>query len=595
MATKPQAGNPVDIGSGNKYQIETDYSAVTPSPLALTRAYNSSAVVRTGIFGTNTWRSSFDRTIKLYQKNSKMTAAALRADGKIIYFDYNSGQFTTTADIADRLTFVTDTAGQASGYSYLSAETGDTESYDNAGRLIKITARSGTVQNFEYDSQGNLAKVTDSFGKTLSFSYDAQKRVNMVTDPGGGIMKYQYYANNNLTSVTYQDDKVRQYLYEDANFPNALTGIIDENGTRFATWRYDAQGRAISSEHAGGAEKTTFIYGTDNTQVTDALNAVRTYNFEAVLGVVRSKGQSQPGGSGCGAASMSVTYDANGNVASRIDFNGNKTTYTYDLTRNLERGRTEAAGTAQARPITTEWHPTYRLPTRITEPKRITTNSYDSSGNLLSKTIQATTEVIGVQGLFLTTSPSSTLTSAPANTVIPRTWTYTYNTVGQVLTATGPRTDIVDKTTYDYNLQGNLIKITNAAGHVTTLSNYDANGKAGRIIDPNGMITDLTYSPRGWLTSKTVGGELTTYDYDGIGQLKKVTLSDSSFIAYTYDDAHRLTDITDSLGNSIHYTLDGMGNRIKEETKDPGGALTRQITRIYDALNRLQQVTGALQ
>ena len=47
--------------------------------------------------------------------------------------------------------------------------------------------------------------------------------------------------------------------------------------------------------------------------------------------------------------------------------------------------------------------------------------------------------------------------------------------------------------------------------------------------------------------------------------------------------------------NTVTYTLDNMGNRIGEQLKDPSGALARNVTRIYDALNRLQTVTGAAQ
>jgi len=127
------------------------------------------------------------------------------------------------------------------------------------------------------------------------------------------------------------------------------------------------------------------------------------------------------------------------------------------------------------------------------------------------------------------------------------------------------------------------------------LANYDANGRVGRITDANGVNTDLTYSPRGWLTSRKVGDELTHYDYDGVGQLTAVTLPDGNVIHYTYDDAHRLTDIADSLGDRIHTTLDAIGNRISEQVTDPNGTLMRQTTRVYDALNRLQQITGGLQ
>ncbi|MFJ2988637.1 RHS repeat protein [Collimonas sp. NPDC087041] len=395
--------------------------------------------------------------------------------------------------------------------------------------------------------------------------------------------------------VEYPDNKTRTYVYNesantaDANLPHALTGIVDENGNRFAIFNYDSSGKAISTEHAGGVEKYSVAYTQPNAQsaVTDPLGSVRTYTFQTILNTIRNTGVSQPDGAGCSAAANNLTYDANGNVATRTDFNGSKTTYSYDLTRNLETSRVEASGTAQARTITTAWHPTYRLPLTIAEPKLLTTYTYDASGNLLRKTVQATSDTTGAQGL------SPTLTGSP------RTWSYTYNTVGQVLTATGPRTDVADTTTYTYDTSGNLSTITNAVGQVTTLSNYDANGRVGLITDTNGTTTALTYSPRGWLTGKTVTAngtvQTTSYSYDGVGQLIQATLPDTSTINYTYDPAHRLTNIADSLGNSIAYTLDNMGNRISEQVKDPSGALARQVSRVVDALNRIQQITGAVQ
>jgi YD repeat-containing protein len=215
------------------------------------------------------------------------------------------------------------------------------------------------------------------------------------------------------------------------------------------------------------------------------------------------------------------------------------------------------------------------------------TFTYDAAGKLLTRTEQATTDASGVLG-------AAAIPTGPA-----RTWTYTYNSVGHVLTVTGPRTDVKDSTTYAYDGQGNLTSVTNAAGQSTTLSNYDANGRVGRITDPNGTSVDLTYHPRGWVSSRSVtagGVSLTTsFDYDGVGQLKKVTLPDGSYVTNTYDDAHRLTDIADSLGNSIHYTLDYWGNRITEQSTDFNGMLSRQISRVYDTLNQLTKVTGGAQ
>lgn len=210
-------------------------------------------------------------------------------------------------------------------------------------------------------------------------------------------------------------------------------------------------------------------------------------------------------------------------------------------------------------------------------------------GVLCRQIEQSTTDATGSEGASATTTGTDRI----------RSWTY--DQYGQVLTADGPRTDINDVTTYTYHSatdpvlgkRGNVATITNALGHITQIPDYDANGRPLTIIDPNGISTTLTYDLRGRLTSKTTGGEATSYQYDGVGQLTQVTLPDSSYIAYIYDAAHRLTDVTDSLGNSIHYTLDAMGNRTKEEVKDPQGTLSRQTTRVYDALNRLQTSTGA--
>src|SRR5262249_50304164 len=165
------------------------------------------------------------------------------------------------------------------------------------------------------------------------------------------------------------------------------------------------------------------------------------------VGVVKNRGVDQPDAAAPGSA---MSYDANGNVASRIDFNGNRTNYQYDLTRNLEtqrvEGLTSAGGTTpQTRTISTAWDTNFRLATQIAEPLRVTTNTYDPNGALCgargalcSKTIQPTSDTNGSLGFSATAAGS------------PRSWTYTYNSNGSVLTVNGPRTDVSDVTTYTY-------------------------------------------------------------------------------------------------------------------------------------------------
>lgn len=556
-------GNPINAGTANKYQLETDYAGRGPFPLVFDRHYNSQSTL-SGELGAN-WTA--------YAKLTNIGASSLNAQrpsGRILRFSLANGLWKPDADITDKIEKLAD-----GRWRYTTSDDG-VETYSASGKLQQVTNRQGLSQTYAYDAGGRLTTITDPYGRKLSFTYDTNNRIKGITDPAGGVYAYSHDANNNLSSVTYPGGGTRTYHYEVTTAPHVLTGISDENGNRFATWSYDAQGRAILSEHAGGADRTQIAYNADGTtSVTDALGTVRTYRFKTVLGVAKGAGLDQPAGAGCGPAASQIDYDANGNVASRTDFNGVKTTYSYDLARNLETSRTEATGTAQARTTTTAWHATLRLPVQMKvyaggaasgTPLLTTDYSYDGQGNLLAKTEQGGGASRGQA--------------------------YSYNSAGQVLSADGPRSDVTDITTYRYDSQGNLTGVTNALNQTTQLGGYNAHGLPTQVTDANGVVTTLAYDSRQRLTSRSAAGETTLYSYDGVGQLTGVTLPDGTALSYSYDAAHRLTQIQDSAGNRIAYTLDALGNRIGEDSFDPSGQLARRIDRVYDALGRLQAITG---
>ncbi|MDP1956265.1 MAG: hypothetical protein Q8K71_17520 [Polaromonas sp.] len=51
--------------------------------------------------------------------------------------------------------------------------------------------------------------------------------------------------------------------------------------------------------------------------------------------------------------------------------------------------------------------------------------------------------------------------------------------------------------------------------------------------------------------------------------------------------------MTDTECNAITYPLVNMGSRVGEQVRSPQGHLQRSITRVYDAPNGVQQMTGA--
>ena len=82
--------------------------------------------------------------------------------------------------------------------------------------------------------------------------------------------------------------------------------------------------------------------------------------------------------------------------------------------------------------------------------------------------------------------------------------------------------------------------------------------------------------------------------YNAIGEIETVALLGRRTLTFTYDTAHRLKEVADSAGNKVVYTLDAMGHVIKEEYQDSSGGLAKSVSRTFDALGRLNVVTGSV-
>ena len=613
-------GNPIYAATGQKFEAETDYSGLPG--LSYARTYRStngffSSVASAGFldFSQSTgvplnpcfYASSTTNTatstgclqfIGVAQAQQYVLAAA---DGRYTQFSGPSSAVTQSRDINERVTQII--VGGVTEWK-VSREDDSVEIYNLAGSLIQKTLRDGRVIAYTYSTTSTPASIapragllltqSDPFGHAVSLKYNAQGQVSQMTDPAGGVYQYGYDTNGNLASVQYPDLSTRTYSYNESaetggtNLPHALTGITDESTVRYATYFYDSYGRGTGTQHAGAVDNFSMSYQSASpgatATVTDPLGASRTYQFQSGLSYVQDSSVSQPAPGGSGTVTKSYADDANGNVSQITDYNGNVTSYVFDLSRNLETSRTEASGTPRARTTTSQWDPTWRQPSLISlyaggaatgTPLWTTAFTYDSLGNVLTKTV---------------TDPAAGTT---------RVWTNTYDAYGRMLTVDGPRTDVVDKTTYTYYTCttgyqcGQLQTVTDANSSVTTYNTYNAHGQPLTITDPNGVVTTLTYDARTRLTSRKVGTEQTNFSYWPTGMLKQVSLPDSSYVLYTYDGAHRLTQINDELSNKIVYTLDNAGNRIAEKSYDASSNLRRTHTRVINTLNQVYQDVNA--
>ena len=628
-------GNPVNIAAPNKFQRERDFAGPKGDDLLFERSYNSVLPAAEEKIGSG-WTHNWSRSLLFYtDDNSIQNALAFRQDGRAFTFLNSGSLWQPDADVSYQLVSL-----GANGWQ-LTTPNDETEIYSTEGRLASIKTRSGRVTTFAYsDSTGTgpngsvfegsttpipigyLIRATDDTGRTVEFHYDSHYRIARIVDPAGANYLYTYDASGNLTGVQYPNGATRTYQYNEsaytsgADLRNALTGITDEKGARYATYKYMTDRRPLSTEHAGGAYRYQFTYGSGSTTFVDPLGTSRTATYTTILGVKQVTDMSRTCATCGGTTSDAFTFDANRNPTSYKDFNGNLTCYTYDSLRNLQATRTEGLSgtgtcaarvpTAATRTITTEWHPTWRVTKRLAEPLKITTYSYHGEAGVSCAPVDAPTTLLCSKSVQATTDADGMLAFAATADGPARTWSYTYNSKGRILTIDGPRNDVADVTTYAYyasddssgNYRANdLATITNAQGQVIQFAQYDGAGRVKKIVDANGLESLLDYWPRGWLKSRKVGTatggyETTSYDYDNIGQLTNVTAPDGSVVAYTYDDAHRLIRISDGLSNRIEYTLDSMGNRIAENAYDPGNVLVRAHSREMDGLSRLFKDIG---
>lgn len=595
--------NPIHPSLGTKLQTELDF--VLPGGLRFERYYSSAPGFESGRLGKN-WRSSLDYYVALVEPQTSgapTTAWVQRPNGDRFYFNRDgAGSWVPDPDVVLKLEAVYDGTTLT---GWIIENRTAREIYSADGFIQEIAEPSG-VTTFHY-SKGRLVSVSDRVGRSLSISYDVANRISAVQDPAGNSYVYQYDSLGRHTSVTYpsapgEPPQVRQYLFESSGHTWSLTGILDEAGQRFATWEYGSQSRGVLSYHgsSGQIDRVQITYGANGSSTaTNSLGEIRSFSFTNIHGVAKLQAASRAC-PGCATLTESRTYDVNGHP-DVVAAGGKFVDSDYDSLGRLIRNSEGSSPSQILRVTENDWDGALylMLESRVIEAGALVSKSawtYNSRGQVL------TSSRFNVQDTDVrTTSHAYCEQTELGDPQCPK--------VGLLKWIDGPKSGSIDRTLFDYfgsvgqpcssnllncgYLPGDVWKVTDPSGAVTEVLAYDPSGRPLAVLDPNGIITETTYYPRGWISTITVKGltpsddRLTTYEYWPNGLVKKVTGPDGIYSSFEYDDAHRLIAIADGIGNRIEYTLDAVGNRIAENTKDPGGVLKRTLSRVYNTLGQL--------
>ena len=404
---------------------------------------------------------------------------------------------------------------------------GCTESrqYDELNRLTKAKDAQGNLTATTYDLLGNRTSITDAASHATAFNYDDLGRLvetvdPLVETPTDKTVKYQYDEAGNLTQETDRKGQVTRHSYDTLNRKTRSDHLADNS---FETYSYDGFG--------------------DLTQVQNgAVAYTYTYTSKHQL---KSKADSRLN------KTLSWTYDAAGNPKTKTDYQGDTTTYQYDLTNRL------AAETNPAYlQVSYHYDGAGRLIDRILSNGARTRYGWDQAGRLIQLTnstvtgqaVNNTSYTRDRIGNVLTQSETAG-TGQPAGTT-----NYSYDPEYRLLTADYPGTANDEAYTYDH--VGNRKTATKGAlvaNAATRYYAYDAGNRLQtiRIGSAAGTIeSSYTYDANGSLLAET-GPRAKTITWNAQNRPSQINSN-----TFAYDPSGYRIQKADSQGTRL-YLLEG--------------------------------------
>ncbi len=399
--------------------------------------------------------------------------------------------------------------------------------YDTKGRLTSVSTNTRET-TFVYNAQGFLESITDPENYTTSYTYDPLGRITRIIRPDTTFIGFTYDDNGNMTVLTNPSTINHGFGFNKVNlntsYQTPLSGsysYLYDKDRRLKQTNFPS-GNQINNVYASGRLEQiqtpegnidfTYVCGTNVESITKGTESI-TYGYDGKL--IASETMA-----GTLSQSLGYTYNNDFNLTG-FTYAGNTVNYSYDndglltgagsytITRNAGNGLPETVtggslnlvrtlngyGEVEAQDFTVSGH-------NITS-WNITR---DNNGRITQKT--------------------ETVDGAASNYV------YIYDPMGRLLTVTKDGTLIED---YDYDANGTrgyeMNSLREIAGRSFTYSDED------HLLSAEG--TTYQYNLDGFLTTKTKGTDITTYDYSSRGELLSVMLPDGRLIEYVHDPLGR--------------------------------------------------------
>ncbi|OCL26003.1 hypothetical protein U472_08220 [Orenia metallireducens] len=443
--------------------------------------------------------------------------------------------------------------------------------YDKLGRWVKLeqylnqdSTTSILATEFEYDGYGNRIKTIDAEGKTTQQEYDVLNRVTKISYPDSSYATIEYDDNKLTRTITDREGNKTIEFKDLAGNVIQLTRV--NNGVNYTkTAQYDALGNQISMSDELG-RRIDHYYNDLNQLIKEEL-AADEYLVDGSLRTMRP--------------TITYEYDLNGNKIQEVDAKGNPMSYEYDALNRVIRV-IDSEGN-----VTKKYYDALGQEIKIVQVDKngiVLSKSefdYDSRGNKIAQ----------IDGEGNTSYFAYDIVGKEIAHYDPR-------GVG-ISTTNGEREYILDdkyKIESEYDSLGRKVKTIypSIGGEKIAYDEkieYDRVGNKTKVITGDKEIEylyDDSYNITDQIIRTSEETRTTSYTYDRMGN--KLTESDpeGNITTYQYDDLYRLTKVTKADGSSQEYGYDRVGNKLWE--KDGNGNL-REYN--YNSLDKLIAVYEA--
>ncbi len=493
-----------------------------------------------------------------------------------------------------------------------------------SGKIASMQDEAGYWVSGTFDSLRRQGTFTNELGRTWTYAYDAMGNVLSTTHPtssdGQNVDYAEYDADNtmlaswNKAMISGSEVNKIAYLYDNGRPTHArrafALGIPD-------AWLFNAvyngYGQMTSKSTYGptGASTTTFgfsNYGLPRT-VTDAnfkTSTVETDDLGWVTSTINQIGKIttiaydawgrpreivKPGGT----VSVKIEYDAEGNITKLTDERSKVHQWAYN-DRGLVTSYTNAKGEVENYGYDSEdfrttvqngrGHYRYYTPAARGETYKLVMPdgatefwTYTKTGN-----VRFYTPAMGGTITYSYDQLERPTTTVYSDGVTPGV-TFNYLNFGKQSTML----DGTGTTTWNTDMWGDLTSLVTPQGTINYEYTSNYIGMRTKMIEVGSPNRNTTYEYDTLLRLKKLTNpetEITQWEYDDAGRMNKRTLGNGTWEAITYDDWNRPTAInlkkpTNTTIRAQSYQYDNASN----VTQHVVAGVTKNFT--YDDINQL--------